>query len=63
MVVRDPIGFFDRNREAFGPVFRARFVSVPRIVYVARPRSPTRFSGPTGTSAKRVRRARISSSR
>jgi cytochrome P450 len=34
MVVHDPIGFFNGNREAFGPVFRARFVGVPRIVYV-----------------------------
>jgi cytochrome P450 family 135 len=37
LVVRDPIGFFRRNREAFGPVFRARFVGLPRIVYVSTP--------------------------
>jgi cytochrome P450 len=37
MVLRDPIAFFTRNRTAFGPAFRARFVGVPRIVYVGTP--------------------------
>jgi cytochrome P450 len=34
MVVQRPIEFFRFNREWFGPVFRAQFVGVPRIVYV-----------------------------
>lgn len=35
--VHDPVGFFRRNGTAFGPVFRARFVGVPRMVYVGTP--------------------------
>jgi cytochrome P450 family 135 len=37
MVVRDPVGFFRRNRQRFGPVFEAHFVGVPGIVYVGTP--------------------------
>jgi cytochrome P450 family 135 len=37
LVVRDPIGFFRRNHDTYGPVFRARFIGLPRIVYVATP--------------------------
>jgi len=37
LVVRDPVGFFRQNRRRFGPVFRARFVGVPHLVYVATP--------------------------
>jgi cytochrome P450 len=35
--VHDPVTFFRRNRDRFGPVFRARFVGVPHIAYVATP--------------------------
>jgi cytochrome P450 family 135 len=37
MILHDPIAFFNRNRMAFGPVFRARLVGVPKIVYVGTP--------------------------
>jgi cytochrome P450 len=37
LVLRDPVGFFHGLRSELGPVFRARFVGVPRIVYVATP--------------------------
>lgn len=37
LVVHDPVGFFGQNRRRFGPVFRARFVGVPHLVYVATP--------------------------
>lgn len=35
--VRDPVAFLRWNRNRFGPIFRTRFVGVPRIVYVATP--------------------------
>jgi cytochrome P450 len=37
LVVRDPVGSFVRFRRDYGPVFRARFVGIPRIVYVTTP--------------------------
>jgi cytochrome P450 len=37
LVVHDPVGFFVKNRRRFGPVFRARFVGVPHLAYVATP--------------------------
>ncbi len=37
LIIHDPAGFFRQNRSRFGPVFRARFVGVPRLVYVATP--------------------------
>ncbi|MGH3368036.1 MAG: cytochrome P450 [Nocardioidaceae bacterium] len=37
LLVRDPFGYFVRSRRKFGPVFRSRFVGIPRIVYVATP--------------------------
>jgi cytochrome P450 family 135 len=37
LIVHDPVGFFGQNRRRFGPVFRARFVGVPHLVYVATP--------------------------
>lgn len=36
-IVQDPVGFFRRNERRYGPVFRARLVGVPRIVYVTTP--------------------------
>jgi|RhiMetdeSRZDD1v2_1073273.scaffolds.fasta_scaffold62199_4 cytochrome P450 family 135 len=36
-VVRDPVGFFVRRRDDYGPVFRASFMGVPKIAYVSTP--------------------------
>jgi cytochrome P450 len=36
-IVQDPVGFFTRNEQRYGEVFRARLVGVPRIVYVTTP--------------------------
>jgi cytochrome P450 len=37
LVVRDPVGSFVRFQRDYGPVFRARFVGIPKIVYVTTP--------------------------
>jgi cytochrome P450 len=37
MLARDPVGFLDRCRERYGPVFRIRFIGFPRYAYVADP--------------------------
>jgi cytochrome P450 family 135 len=37
MILRDPVGFLERCRSRYGPVFRVRFVSFTKMVYVAEP--------------------------
>jgi cytochrome P450 family 135 len=36
-LVRDPFAFFERRRARFGPIFRARILGYPRLVYVGEP--------------------------
>ncbi len=36
-MLRDPGGYFESSRRRLGPVFRARILSMPRLVYVAEP--------------------------
>ncbi|HEV2061795.1 MAG TPA: cytochrome P450, partial [Solirubrobacteraceae bacterium] len=36
-LLRDPVGFLTRCRDAHGPVFRVKLVGFPRFVYVAEP--------------------------
>lgn len=36
-MLRDPVGYLERSRRRLGPVFRARILSMPRLVYVAEP--------------------------
>ena len=36
-ILRDPVGFLERCRSRYGSVFRVRFVSMPRLVYVTEP--------------------------
>lgn len=43
--VREPIGFLERCRSRYGPVFRVRIVSEPRLVYVAEPGLARRVFG------------------
>jgi cytochrome P450 family 135 len=36
-LMRDPVGFLTRCRDAHGPIFRVKLVGFPRFVYVAEP--------------------------
>ena len=38
LLFRDPVGFLERCRRRYGPIFRVRLVGFPRYVYVADPR-------------------------
>jgi len=37
LLLRDPVGFLERTRDRYGPIFRVRFPGYPRYVYVATP--------------------------
>lgn len=37
LLLRDPVGFFERSRREHGPVFSARFLGMPPVAYVGTP--------------------------